>query len=284
MKNNRFLSLSVLTLIMVAMTSATPPAASQTRQIVDNMLNAIAKHQGVSFVMDATERIVGKPNESNQIEMLTRINVNPVKIYGKVLKDPNKGTQLLFIAGQHDNNIRVKSGWLPVVTLSPTSGLLTKNQHHTLLTSGFNIVNKIVSDGVKRADARGKFDEVFKYVGDVNYQKHECYKVLIDDPTFTYTTAVAQKGETVMGLARRLLISEYHIMELNPSFRKLDDDLSGKTIKVSSSYAKKTVLYIDKETNFPIYQEMNDDKGVYEKYEYSNVVINPAFKSDDFNL
>jgi hypothetical protein len=31
----------------------------------------------------------------------------------KVLKDPNKGTQLLFMAGQHDNKIRVKSGWLP---------------------------------------------------------------------------------------------------------------------------------------------------------------------------
>jgi outer membrane lipoprotein-sorting protein len=136
---------------------------------------------------------------------------------------------------------------------------------------------------VKRADARGKFDEAFKYVGDVNYQKHECYKVLIDDPTFTYTTVVAQKGETVMGLARRLLISEYHIMELNPSFRNLDDDRQARRSKYQA-LTPKTVLYIDKETNFPIYQEMNDDKGVYEKYEYSNVVINPAFKSDDFNL
>jgi outer membrane lipoprotein-sorting protein len=45
----------------------------------------------------------------------------------------------------------------------------------------------------------------------------------------------------------------------------------------------KTVLYIDKETNFPIYQEMSDEKGVFEKYEYSNLVVNPIFKADDFS-
>ena len=256
---------------------------SQTRQIVDNMLAAIAKHQGVSFTMNATERIAGKGNEINQIEMFTKVNVNPLKIYGKVLKDPNKGTELLYVTGSRENKIRVNPGkFLPTMTLSPTSGLLTKNQHHTLLTSGFMIVHRIVLDGEKRAEARGKFDEVFKYIGDVEYKGKSCYKILIDDPTYTYTTAVGQKGETVLGMARRLLVSEYHIMDLNPGSRGLEDDISGKTLKVSTSYAKKTILYIDKETNFPLYQEMNDEKGVYEKYEYTNLVINPVFKADEF--
>ena len=115
------------------------------------------------------------------------------------------------------------------------------------------------------------------------YQKRNCYKVVIDDPTYAYTTAVGQKGETVMALARRLMVSEYHIMDLNPSSRSLDDDVSGKTIKVPTSYAKKTILYIDKETNFPLYQEMSDERGVYEKYEYSNLVVNPAFNDKDFS-
>ena len=283
-RNKSLAVVFILALVIVNMGFKPAPAASQTRQIVDNMLTAIAKHQGVSFVMDATERIVGKPAENNQMEMFTRVNINPLKIYGKVLKDPNKGTQLVYVTGEHDNKIRVKSGWLPALNLSPTSSLLTKNQHHTLLTSGFMIVHKIVSDGIKRADGRGKFDEVFKYAGDVVYQKHNCYKILIDDPTYAYTTAVGQKGETVVTMARRLLVSEYHIMELNPSARNLDDDVSGKTLKVPSSYAKKTTLYIDKATNFPIYQEMSDEKGVYEKYEYTDVVINPAFKADDFSL
>jgi outer membrane lipoprotein-sorting protein len=260
------------------------PAPSQARQIIDKMVNAIGKHTGVTFTMDAAERLISKPSEYNQIEIFTKINVSPLKIYGKVMKDPNKGTELLYVTGQRDNKIRVNPGkFLPTMTLAPTSGLLTKNQHHTLLTSGFMIVNKIVTDGIKRADARGKFDEVFKYAGDVQYKNRNCYKIVIDDPTFGYTTAVGQKGETVMGLAKRLLVSEYHIMELNPGSRGLDDDISGKTIKVPTSYAKKTILYIDKENNFPIYQEMSDDKGVFEKYEYSNLVVNPAFKADEFS-
>ena len=283
MTKNKVVLLAFVAAIVLVNIRATLVPASQTHQIVDNMLAAIAKHQGVTFTMDATERIVGKPNENNQIEMFTKVNVNPLKIYGKVLKDPNKGTELLYVTGQRDNKIRVNPGkFLPTMTLAPTSGLLAKNQHHTLLTSGFIIVQKIVADGVKRAEGRNKFDEVFKYMGDVQYHGKTCYKIMIDDPTYTYTTAVGLKGENVMGLAKRLLISEYHIMDLNPSSRGLDDDISGKTLKVSSSYAKKTTLLIDKETNFPIYQEMSDEKGVYEKYEYSNVVVNPAFKADEF--
>jgi outer membrane lipoprotein-sorting protein len=282
MTKNKVVVVAFIAAILLVNIRATIVPVSQTHQIIDNMLAAIAKHQGVTFTMDATERIVGKPNENNQIEMFTKVNVNPLKIFGRVMKDPNKGTELLYVAGQRDNKIRVKSGWLPAMTLAPTNGLLSKNQHHTLLTSGFMIVHKIVADGVKRAEGRNKFEEVFKYAGDVQYHGKNCYKIIIDDPTYTYTTAVGLKGETVMGLAKRLLVSEYHIMELNPGSRSLDDDVSGKTLKVSSSYAKKTTLFIDKESNFPIYQEMSDEKGIYEKYEYSNVVVNPAFKANEF--
>jgi len=277
-----FAAICIIAALSVSMGFKLIPAPSQTRQIIDNMVAAIAKHQGVTFTMDATERIVGKPTENNQIEMYTRVNINPLKIYGKVLKDPNKGTQLLYVTGKHDNKIHVKSGWF-TLNLSPTSGLLTKNQHHTLLTSGFTIVNKIVTDGIRRADARNSFDVVFKYTGDVVYKNRNCYKILIDDPTYAYTTAIGQKGETVLSLSRRLLVSEYHVMDLNPSSRSLDDDVSGKTLKVPTSYAKKTILYIDKQTNFPLYQEMSDERGVYEKYEYSDVVVNPVFKESDFS-
>jgi outer membrane lipoprotein-sorting protein len=62
----------------------------------------------------------------------------------------------------------------------------------------------------------------------------------------------------------------------------MDDDLGGKTLKVPSSYAKKSVLYIQKDTKIPVYQEMSDDKGLFEKYEYRDVVVNPKFADDEF--
>ncbi|MCW3126701.1 MAG: hypothetical protein JWO03_2359 [Bacteroidetes bacterium] len=282
MKKISFLTVFALASMCLILTSAAPPA-SQTRQIVDNMLATIAKHTGASFNMAAAERLVGKPNGYNQMTMFTKVNVSPLKIYSKVLSDPNKGTELLYVTGQRDNKIRVNPGkFLPSMTLAPTSGLLSKNQHHTLLSSGFAIVRNIISAGIKRAEEKGKFDDVFKYLGEVNYSNKKCYKVLIDDPSYAYTTAVGQAGETVNTMAQRLLVSEYHIMELNPSFRNLDDNVAGKSLKVPTSYAKKSVFYIDQATNLPIYQEMSDEKGLFEKYEYSNVTLNPAYKADEF--
>jgi len=285
-KNKALAVLFIALVVFVNMGMRVIPAPSQTRQIIDNMIAAIARHQGVTFTMDAAERIVGKPKEFNQMEMFTKVKINPLSIYGKVLKDPNAGTELLYVTGQHDNKIRVNPGkFLPTLTLAQTNGLLTKNQHHTLLTSGFVIVQKIMTAGIKRAEAADPnkgFDSIFKYAGDVQYHNRNCSRIIINDPTYTYTTVVGQKGENVLALARRLLVSEYHIMDLNPSSHSLDDDVSGKTLKVPTSYAKKTVLYIDKATNFPLYQEMSDERGLFEKYEYTNLVVNPAFKADEF--
>jgi len=283
-KSKALLASFIALVVLVNIKMAIIPAPSQTRQIIDNMLAAIAKHQGVTFTMDAAERIVGKPKEFNKMEMFTKVKLNPLSIYGKVLKDPNAGTELLYVTGQRDNKVRVNPGkFLPTLSLVTTSNLLTKNQHHTLLTSGFVIVGKIMTDGIRRADAtdpRKGFDSVFKYVGDVQYHGRNCYKVVINDPTYKYTTVVGQKGENVLALAKRLLVSEYHIMDLNG--KSLDEDVSGKTLKVPTSYAKLTVLYIDKATNFPLLQEMSDERGLFEKYEYSNLVVNPAFKADEF--
>jgi outer membrane lipoprotein-sorting protein len=71
-------------------------------------------------------------------------------------------------------------------------------------------------------------------------------------------------------------------MDLN-GLKHFDDNVAGKTLKVPTSYAKRTVLYIDEQINFPIYQEMSDEKGVFEKYEYSNLNVNPVFKADEFS-
>jgi hypothetical protein len=285
-KSKALVAAFIALVIMVNMgtTFIHPAPASQTRQIIDNMIAAIAKHQGVTFTMDAAERMVGKPKEFNFIEMFAKIKVNPLMIYAKILKDPNKGTELLFVTGQRDNKIRVNAGkMIPTLSMQPTNGMLTKNQHHTLLTAGFTIVHSTITDAIRRAEAidpRRGFDSLFKYYGDVQYHNRNCYKVIAIDPTYTYTTVVGQKGENVIALSKRLHISEYHIMDLNS--KSLDDDLSGKTLKVPTSMAKKTVLYIDKVTNFPLYLEMSDDRGLYEKYEYTDLVVNPAFKPDEF--
>ncbi|MDB5284126.1 MAG: hypothetical protein JWO06_3201 [Bacteroidota bacterium] len=254
---------------------------SQTRTIVNKMLKAIDTHKGCTYTMRSLERITGM-KELRGGDIFTKINVSPHKTYMKMITDPNKGTEILYVEGERSNKALVNPGkWLPTITLDPMSGLLTKEQHHTLLSAGFSLISKIVGDAVKKADEQAKFDIVFKYAGDVTWNSRQCYKLVIEDPTWAYTTYTAKKGDNMYTVASKLLIPEYSLVELD-GVKNFEENLGGKTLKVPTSYAKKTIFYVDKETNFPIYQECSDDKGVFERYEFYNVVINPAFKADEF--
>ncbi len=262
--------------------SLMPAPESQTKTIINKMMAAIKTHTGSQYTMRGTERLVGK-KDLRVAEIFTKVKVNPNSVYLKMVTDPNKGTELLYRKGENGDKVTVNAGkFIPTVKLNPLSNMLTKDQHHTLLSSGFSIVTKIVGDGVKRSEAESKFDEVFKYAGDVTWNKISCYKIVIEDPTWSYTTYTAQKGENIYSIALKLLVPEYSIMELN-GLRNFEQDLGGKTLKVFTSFAKKTVLYIDKSNNFPVYQEMQDDKGIFEKYEYFDLKVSPAFKADEFS-
>ena len=254
---------------------------SQTRVIVNKMLKAVESYKTCVYTMRSEERLTGKKDLRGG-EIFTKVNETPRKSYMKMVADPNKGTEILYVEGERDNKALVNPGkFLPSLNLSLSNTLLTKDQHHTMKSAGFRLVGRIINAGIKRAEAQGKFDEVFKYTGDVTWNGRACYKLTIQDPTWAYTTYAAQKGENIISIASKLLISEYSIEELN-GVKNFEEDLGGRNLKVPTSYAKLTTFYIDKENNFPVFQELSDDKGVFERYQFFNLTINPNFKADEF--
>lgn len=255
-------------------------AESETKTLVTKVLETLKKAKGYSYLMKGTERIPGKA-EFRVTEVLTKVNVTPKKIYTKVLSSPNKGTEMLYVSGERDNKLLVKAGILPSLKLSPLSSLLTKEQHHSVLSSGFMFFYKLVSEGVKRADEKNEFNTVFKLAGEVTFDGKKCYKLIIEDPTYALISYKGVKGENPYSISQKLLIPEFSTREIN-NIKYLDEDLEGKTIKIPTSYAKKSVIYIDKNTFYPIYQEMTDSKGVFEKYEFTNLKISPTFAADEF--
>ena len=62
----------------------------------------------------------------------------------------------------------------------------------------------------------------------------------------------------------------------------LDDIKKGDIIKIPNDYSQKMILYIDKKTFFPVLIKVYDEVGLFEQYDYSNIVFNPVFASDDF--
>jgi len=265
----------------VCMNYSASAADSQTRTIVNKMIAAMESYKTCFYTMKSEERLPDMKDLRGG-EIFTKINETPKKVYMKMTADPNKGTEVLYVTGENSGKATVKSTKLFFsISLAPTGSMLTKDQHHTLLSTGFRLVARIVGAGVKRADEQGKFDVVFKYAGDVTWNGRSCYKLIIEDPTWTYTTYKALKGETLLTLASKLLISEYSIADLN-GIKSFEDDLGGRTLKVPTSYAKKSVFYIDKENNFPVFQELTDDRGVFERYQFFNLKINPEFKANEF--
>lgn len=280
MKKSILIVVAIIAVAVVNYSAMTPPD-NQARTIINKMINAIDLYKGVVYTMRSEERITGQ-KELRDGNIFTKLMVNPHKIYMRMVTDPNKGTEVLFVDGERNNKALVNPGkFLPTVTLVPTSGLLTHDQHHTLLSAGFGLVSKIIGAAIKRADEQKRFDEVFKYVGDVNWNNRNCYKLVIEDPTWAITTYKAVKGDNMQTVFNKLLIPEYSLTELD-GIKSFDEDLGGKTLKVPTSYAKKTVFYVDKETNLPIFQEMSDDRGVFERYSFTGVQVNPPFKADEF--
>ena len=47
-------------------------------------------------------------------------------------------------------------------------------------------------------------------------------------------------------------------------------------------YASKTLMYIDVQTKLPIALKIFDNGGLYESYEFRDIVINKAFDKEEF--
>ena len=72
-------------------------------------------------------------------------------------------------------------------------------------------------------------------------------------------------------------------MENNSSIKDYNDIYTGQVIKIPNDYSPKMNLLIDKEKLTPVLMEVFDHKGLYERYEYSNVSINPTIITEEFS-
>lgn len=254
--------------------------AQDARSIVAKMTTAISNGKTLSYTMKQSERINGTIHKNT---IYTKINLNPLKVYIDNIEGGNEGKRLLYVTGERSNKVLVRVNGLLNVPLSPYSGQVRKNQHHMILDSGFGILHNAMKEAVQRADAQGRFDEVFTYEGTVTYDGKTCYKVVLTDPTYTYVDYTISGGESTYQIALKKNVCEQLIIEKNSSLSGFNSAKDGMVIQIPSSYAKKTILYIDKTTNFPLYQEIYDENGLFEKYEFTDFMVNPTFTDMDFS-
>ena len=251
--------------------------AQTAESVVNQMLSALEAGKTYEYTMVQEERIDGKIHKN---KIFTKIQETPKKVFIDNVEGANEGVQVLYVSGERDNKALVNKMF--GIKLSPFNSLIRKNQHHTILESGFGLLIGSIRDAKKRAQAQNAFDQVFQLAGSVTFEGKSCYKLILTDPTFTYESYTMQDGESLYSIAMKKKVCEQLIVEKN-GLGGFGSGKSGQTIQIPSSYAKKTILYIDKSNMHPIYQEMYDEKGMFEKYTFYDLKVNPSFTSKDFS-
>jgi outer membrane lipoprotein-sorting protein len=252
-------------------------AQLNNREVIDKMIQASQQIKTLKYNMKKWERIDGKMEYGY---LMCKLQRNPLKIY-IYNYTPNPGAEVLYIEGSQTALVNPNKFPYINLNLDIDGSLLRDKQHHNVITSGFDYMAELLVNAKKKF--ANDIDKSLKLEGSIHWNKHDCYKVVMENPRYAIQTYTMQPNETVLQVAKKLYVSEYKIIELNKGI--VSDALSkapGKTIKVPSDYGKRIVLYIDKKSFLPIVQFVYDEIGLFEQYEYYDLEINPKFPEKEF--
>jgi len=252
--------------------------AIDTKTLVDKMLQAIEATPYFECDFHSEERFADRYHK-NQLQL--KVSVSPKKFYLKAVS-PNKGAEILYNPNLFKNKVYINPNMflVPNVKLKPTHSILLDNQHHTLSNIGFDFFKDVVKNALLRAG--DQFSEVFTFTETINWNDKHCYVLIINDSTAGIEQYTVQEDETIFDLCYKLKISEYSIIELNENVKGFWDVKPGMTITVPTSYSPKATIYIDAENFLPVFQLMEDEKGLFEQYEFRNLKVREGFAHNEF--
>lgn len=266
-------------LLFLLLTKLTLSNAQQStcKDVVDRMMKAIDETKTLSFNF---KQLVRVNNSMKKSEINARIQVNPRKVYIHMVY-PKERIELLYNAEKSDK-VLVKPNSFPFIPieLDPFSSHLREDNHHTLFELGYTFMGSVIKQAVTMAGKN--FDKYFEYKGNVNFEGRDCHAVVITFEDFKFVDYTVKQGENLRKIAQEKKISDFMILENNPKIKDFNDVTPGQVIKIPNGYAKKTILYIDKEHYLPLMIAMFDDKGLYERFEYRNLIVNPKFSDTEF--
>ncbi|WP_422360242.1 DUF1571 domain-containing protein [Reichenbachiella sp.] len=247
-------------------------------EIAKKMFDTSSQIESLTYTITKQERIDGKLTK--QVSF-TKMQKSPYKVYLRQ-SFPNDGMEVLYVKNENNDKALINPNGFPWLNLklNPMDGIMRNDQHHTIFQSGFDHVVSILE--FLCAKYLNEIDEMVVYKGMVDQQERRGYKISFDNPYFEIIDYVIGDEETIEDVAEKYKLSAYMILECNPKIKDYEDVEAGQVIKIPNDYSPKLNLVIDAENFIPLKMEVIDGNGLYEQYEYSNVMINPTFTDQDF--
>ncbi|MFN3917466.1 MAG: DUF1571 domain-containing protein [Flavobacteriales bacterium] len=239
-----------------------------TAEVLTKMFKAIDETKEFSFQLTNTERLKNKTLTGNQFVI---INKNTESVYIRFIH-PNKGGQVTFQKGKNNDKITYKTPGTGVsVSLDPLGDLVRKNNHHTIYEIGYTYFQELVKHSYKTNP------KSFGPVEKIKHNGEEVYKIVAKNQDYAIIEYTVADEKTVVDIAKKLMVDDYKLLELNAEIKNFNDKLKpGQKLKVPTHYAKEMILYISPNNFLPCYIEVQDEKGLYEKYEYKDFKVKTA--------
>jgi outer membrane lipoprotein-sorting protein len=275
MKKLSFLILFVASCFFAHSTYAQIPNA---RDILNKVFDKISTIQGLYYRLEYKERVF-ESGKMRHDSSTVKYQKSPRKIYIKMAN----GSELLWGPDMNGGDVLVHPNSFPFfnVNLNPNGYFIRKNQHHGLDEMGFDYFTGLVKASIDRAG--NNFDSHFFYQGELTFNGFKCQEVLLIDPGFKYIPYTVKQGETILTIAHSMWLNEYMILKHNPKVSSYTDVKPGQVILIPSNYAMQVKLYIDKDSMLPVMMQIDDEKGLFEEYEYKELKVNPPFKAEEFS-
>lgn len=269
----------ILLIGMILLSSFRVPDRVETVEIMHEVFTSVKNIQSLSFDFHSRERIRGEYIESDSYVAVTR---NPYRIYLKG-ETPIEGLEVLFPHPESANHALINPNGFPWMNLKldPFGTLMRRDQHHTVHAGGYDYMMSIMQHTFDRHP--NDITTLVKHRGFFNWNGVDCHSITLECRDFHYESyTTTQPNETISAIAEKQFLNAFLISEKNQRTDILKELKVGTTLQIPNEYARKVTLYIDKDRKVPVLMKIYDEEGLFEYYEFNNIVIDDLRNTANF--
>jgi hypothetical protein len=246
-------------------------------QLIAGMHDSVRAIQTARFKISAIER--KEDNTFYKAVSENKLQIKPRKLY---LLNREKKLEILYAEGERNDKALVKPNTFPYVTLAlnPLGSVMRKNQHYSIFEIGF----EFMANAIELALSKEKENALksLTCVGKQNKNGAICHLLVYEAKNFGYTEYTIKEKETVADIATKLRVNEFIIRSKNNLFNEFGMLKIGTRLQVPLYYCKKAVFYLNEKTLLPISISVFDDKGLFENYDFTDIILNKPISSVEF--
>lgn len=253
---------------------------SKERLIVNNMIAACKAMRTGTFILKSTERL--RDGHLHESEILVKQQTHPRNLYLYCIY-PNPGAEALWRENLMEEKMLINPNGFPYVNLklSPYSALIRKETHHTVHDLGFDYLMSLI--GYYSKQLGPDFYSYLNILDTITWEKRPCIRLSFDYTDYKALDYTVKIGENITSIALKLHLNDFSILLLNPAAKNYDDIQPGQVIRIPNFYCRKIVFTIDRTNCLPLKQEVYDESGLYEQYEFLSFVLDPVITPMEFS-